>query len=808
MALATLSVDLVANLAKFEQGMKQSADIAKDQAARIDAAMKGLKTGIEALGIAAFVASQINAAKAAIDTLDKLDDLSEKFGIAAKDLSAYRYASEVAGTTTEAFAAGLNKLSKNMAAAAGGSKEQAAAFAAVGVSVKDANGHLRSADDVLLDLAEKFSGYKDSAGKAALAQDIFGKSGADLIPLLNKGRDGIKELRTEAEKLGAVYGNDLAKAAGDFNDNLTKLKLSAEGAKVSLVGSLLPALVKITDEFINAKKAYGGFFSALIDNLAVGAGGPDALKATNDELEKAKGNLERLQKLSKEAKSFPLLGGDMVDMAQPLGSDADIQATRDQIAKLEQRKKFIELQIESARTRALPADDRPSPKGDAPIPDKTGGAAKEKVDQELKLYDELKARIQKKVDVQQIELDTGEKVTAQQQLAIDVMADMEKSQHKLTAAHAADVKTRLNSFVVRQDEIDQQADATKRLQAENIALAGITEKRLTDNKALSDAVQEIGLSRDQLEALTQQRLKDKLAIEDQAIATAKLTGANQASLDLMAINADALRQEIALRQQSADKLRQLREDPAAGSKQALDDYVQRAKDVGTSTKDLVSNQLNGLEDQLANFFVTGKADWKSFFQSIAIEATKINIVRPLLAQLSQVESAAGSGGGFLSLIAKFAGLFGGGSTSGGFSGAGIGSDAISAKGNAFNQFGRITAFAKGDIFDSPTLFKFAKGTGVMGEAGPEAIMPLRRGADGKLGIAAKSGGDMKVTVVNNTRAEFGNVTQRWVSQDQVVLIVDEAVSKSRTAVAADMNDPNSRVSKSYGRNFKAERNRT
>jgi lambda family phage tail tape measure protein len=72
-----------------------------------------------------------------------------------------------------------------------------------------------------------------------------------------------------------------------------------------------------------------------------------------------------------------------------------------------------------------------------------------------------------------------------------------------------------------------------------------------------------------------------------------------------------------------------------------------------------------------------------------------------------------------------------------------------ANGGAFAQNG-IVPYAKGGIVNSPTLFKFAKGgsmaTGVMGEAGPEAIMPLKRGPDGKLGVQATGGGGIMVNV--------------------------------------------------------------
>jgi len=640
MALATLSIDLVANLARFEEGMDKSARIAEQQAARIDKVFSGLSKTIAGLGIAAFVSSQISSAKAAIDTLDKLDDLSEKFGIAAKDLSAYSYASEVAGTSTEALVTGLSKLGKNMAAAAGGSKQQAAAFAAVGVAVTDVNGKLRSADDVLLDLADKFSGYEDSTAKAALAQQIFGKTGADLLPLLNKGRAGISDLRSEAEKLGAVYGNDVAKAAGDFNDNLKRLELASEAAKVSLVSGLLPALVSITNQLIEGRKAYGSFLSATLDiglNVNPLKSLDENLTATVGQIRKARDDLAEMEARSKSSS--------LIDQFNSIGSERNMQKLRDQIALLEKRETFLRSQQAGqgnlGRGNINPGD---TPKIAAPILDRTKDV-KAPIDRAAKLYDELIAKITEKTTASQAELDTGEKLTASQQFALDVVTKLAGHEIKLTDAQKSGVATLLEKYLVTAKAAEAQQESMKAIQAEARQLASVTESRQLSNKALQDGIDEIGLTRDQLEVLTQQRLAERIALEDQRIATVQLFDANAANLDQMKLNADALRQELALRQQAAQKQAQLRQDPAAGAKQALDEYLERVKDVGTSTKDLVSNQLSGLEDNLANFFVTGKADWKSYFQSIAIEAAKINIVRPLLAQLSQVESAAGSGGG-------------------------------------------------------------------------------------------------------------------------------------------------------------------
>lgn len=245
--------------------------------AAIDSAKRGLKSlgdtagalpgRFGSLGTALAAAFTAVTFKGGIDVLDQLDDLSEKTGISVNALSALRYAGEVVGTPLEAIATSTKKLAMNMTEAAAGNKEAAATFKAVGIEVKNADGSLKSQDQVLLELADRFAGYSDGAGKAALAQKIFGKAGQDMIPLLNQGSAGIKALRGEAEALGLVYGGDLAKQGAEFNDNLKKLELAAEAAKVSLLGGILPTLNELLRTFI-ALKQEGVVWDVIADKIA------------------------------------------------------------------------------------------------------------------------------------------------------------------------------------------------------------------------------------------------------------------------------------------------------------------------------------------------------------------------------------------------------------------------------------------------------------------------------------------------------------------------------------------------------------
>lgn len=306
MSIAKLSIDLEARLASFERDMGRAAKASEDTAAQIDRAFKAATTTVTLLAGAAGLAVAALQVRGQIDLLDQLDDLREKTGIAVESLSALRFAGEATGTPFEALTGGLTKLSRQMAEAAGGNKEAAAAFAAVGVSVTDQAGKLRGADEVLADLADRFASYEDGAGKAALAQQFFGKTGADMIPILNQGSRGLSDLRDEAQKLGVVFDSEMAAKAAEFNDNLTKMDIALQGVKVTIVSQLIPGLTELSRRFVESARDSGLFLGTLktigqsikeklgLDELSQTQA---ALQQTGARIRTVVGEIERLQGL-------------------------------------------------------------------------------------------------------------------------------------------------------------------------------------------------------------------------------------------------------------------------------------------------------------------------------------------------------------------------------------------------------------------------------------------------------------------------------------------------------------------------------
>lgn len=192
--------------------------------------------------------------KNAIDNADEMGKLAQKVGIATEELSAFSYAAKLADVDTEGLQTGLVKLGKSAVDSKDGIGDAAAAFDALGVSVTDAQGNLKSTDQLFLETADAFSQFEDGPEKAAAAMAIFGKAGADLIPLLNGGSAAIKAAGEELRTFGGIISQETADAADQFNDNVDKLITSTQGLAAQVAAELLPQLGGITEHLLSIVK--------------------------------------------------------------------------------------------------------------------------------------------------------------------------------------------------------------------------------------------------------------------------------------------------------------------------------------------------------------------------------------------------------------------------------------------------------------------------------------------------------------------------------------------------------------------------
>ena len=225
--------------------------------------LKGAVVGFgAAIAGSAIVGGLTAVVKKSIDAGDELFNLQAKTGVAASALIGIGNAAKLADVDMEALGKGLTKLNVNLVKAAEGNEDLARKFEALGISVKDANGQVVPADKALKEIADRFADMPDGAQKAAAAVALFGKSGSDLIPLLNEGAASM-------EKFTYKVGEDFAARSDLFNDTITELGIKSQGFGLELTDALLPALQSILEVFGDLFDTQNDW-TALFDVIKVG----------------------------------------------------------------------------------------------------------------------------------------------------------------------------------------------------------------------------------------------------------------------------------------------------------------------------------------------------------------------------------------------------------------------------------------------------------------------------------------------------------------------------------------------------------
>ncbi len=244
MNAGTLEIQLLANMARLQADMDQAKRAVGGAMATINQSVKVAAGALAALGVGMSASVFTGWIRGAINAADETSKLSQRIGVAVKDVAGLQLAFRQAGVG-DAFAASMAKMAKS---AADGSK----AFDAMGISTRAADGTLKTTRQLLGEVADKMATYQDSAAKSALAQEIFGKSGAQLIPLLNAGAKGLEEYDAMAQKLGLTLDENTAKEAEKFNDTLDLIGQGTQGVARQISAQLLPTLTGLAGQFFDS----------------------------------------------------------------------------------------------------------------------------------------------------------------------------------------------------------------------------------------------------------------------------------------------------------------------------------------------------------------------------------------------------------------------------------------------------------------------------------------------------------------------------------------------------------------------------
>ncbi|WP_019407152.1 hypothetical protein [Stutzerimonas stutzeri] len=239
----------------------------------VEGQLGGLSSTAKKAGAALAAAISVGAisswVKASIDAADANRKSAQSAGLAVEEYTALQYAAKLAGVEAGSLNSAMARLNRTIAEAAVGGNNQEAAFSRLGIAVRDSAGNLKTGDVILAEIADRFKELPDGVQKSAIAMELFGRSGTQLIPLLNGGADGLADLRKEAEALGLVMSDTQAAQAEVFNDNLTRLGEASGGAANRVAGELLPSLVDLSDLLVDLNKDAGA--TTIVADLLGGA---------------------------------------------------------------------------------------------------------------------------------------------------------------------------------------------------------------------------------------------------------------------------------------------------------------------------------------------------------------------------------------------------------------------------------------------------------------------------------------------------------------------------------------------------------
>ena len=213
-------------------------------------AIKGLEGALLVVAGAAVAAGAalIGITKHVADAAIESQKGAQRTGLTREAYEELAFAAEQTGTSVDQFERAMFLMSRTALGATEGSKELNYELGKMGVSVYGVGGKIKPTDQLLGDFADKFSQMPGSAEKVALAMRVFGKSGAGLLPFLNKGRDGLQALRDKAHEYGVVIDDEVLASAEEWRNANLDLEAAIKGLSNAIGGPLLKGAGELTKQ--------------------------------------------------------------------------------------------------------------------------------------------------------------------------------------------------------------------------------------------------------------------------------------------------------------------------------------------------------------------------------------------------------------------------------------------------------------------------------------------------------------------------------------------------------------------------------
>ncbi|MFC6413003.1 DUF4214 domain-containing protein [Massilia varians] len=501
---------------------------------------------------------------ATLDKFGDLDDMAQRTGASIESLSRLQKVASVFGADFGTVGSALANLNKGLSETDDESNKTRKALAFLGISARDSAGKLREPGDLMIDIAKRMQGYKDGAGKAAVANDLFKKSGIDLLPFLGDVAESVDDF--------SETSREAVEQATGLQDQWGKLRERADELFTGIVVSGLPAMTDFADGIVDVMKAQeelaGSDASSWADDMAVGAARVvDALALIH-------------RTGFAVASSFRVVGADLAYLAttavevaklkNPANVTIEYAKGNDPLAGIKKALSERNKVLEDANAKYDDLWNKPANlfeqavlkriadrKGtvntpEAPEPDKkdanytTGkdgeAAAAEKA---AEAYRALTASIQAKIKQSQIEANTGKAATGAQQERLRV--DEQLAKMNLAPKQRAFVEGLLQEL-----ETTNEVIASNKRAAEGRADWDKIQQQWLDSNAKVLASAEEEAARNEVLARTFGMTKG--AIEQEELARLENQLAQRSSLGLTLDEIEHLEKLIAAKKRSADAL--------------------------------------------------------------------------------------------------------------------------------------------------------------------------------------------------------------------------------------------------------------
>ena len=755
-SLGTLTIDLIARIGGFVGGLSQAERASqkwrkqvKDDAKEAAVALTGFATAASAAALGVGAAG-FNLLKSTSKQITESDRWAKSLKISTQELLAWQFAAEKAGVSGDQMADIFKDIGDKIGdAVLNQSGEAVDALNALGLSAEKLS--KATPDKQLLAIGDALGKIGSNAEKTTILESL-GNDLSKLLPLFDNNNEKLRQFIDLAKDYGIAPApsqiEDLVKVNSIFEDmesqaKALKLEIAAGLAKVDL-SQLTDSFSDIRETLTDPQVLQGLVnlvqgVAELAGWLVKGAAAAGDLSAKfakplvasmeiGDSMDESviRNRLEWLANAREFSDSWvTALDRSLGQMPTTEQIDKETAALNERLKKVLENKKAQQDIFEQSQKAG-------STIGNTPISFALGQGetnGKTKPDSTLKKL-ESSFKSMETSYLRQIALidTTGKKsaeVTEQQKLQFDIadgkLAGLNETQ-KIRLEQLATEVDRLNSVKKANEENIRLAEYVANLQRENANAASSLDADVI-GAGLGDKARERMREQLDIEREFNEKREDlQRRFQSGDIKTSTEYDRYNQELDkALAVRLEKYRSHY-------EELDKIQGDWLAGAQDGLANWIDTSSDYYSQVSGLVGNTLDGLVDNMADALNGSKADWADWANSVLSELQKV-LLRAIL--VNSLKSAGDSG-----LLGSLGGMFGGASSGGSTPSGAYDSAAsgltLNAKGGVYDS-PDLSKFRNG-IVNSPTMFAFAKGAGLMGEAGPEAIMPLTRTADGSLGV--------------------------------------------------------------------------